>query len=89
MTRPPSATETDILTDIDAQTARRLIESASDIALVLDARGGVLQAHLQDIELSHSLGSSWEGKAWAETVTDDSREKIGLLMGGHTTGGAA
>lgn len=80
MSRPSSTTEVDILSDIDAPTTRRLIESASDLSLVLDASGQVLQASLQDADLARALASSWPGRAWADTVTDDSREKIALLM---------
>ena len=80
MRHPASETEIELLTDIDAPTARRLIESASDLALVLDAQGVVLQASLQDGELARSLAPTWQGRPWVETVTDDSREKIGQLM---------
>lgn len=80
MRHPSAATDRPLLGDIDARTAHRLIESASDIALVLDGEGRILQASLQDPELARGAARGWRGKPLADTVTDDSREKIATLL---------
>ncbi len=70
----------DILGSIDAPTAERLIESASDIALVMADDGTVIHAVLQDPALAQGVAAAWVGQAWAQTVSTDSRDKIAVLL---------
>lgn len=69
-----------ILGDIDAPTAERLIESASDIALVLADDGTILHAVLQDPALALAAPGAWVGQPWSQTVGSDSRDKIATLL---------
>ena len=71
-----------LLNDLDGETASKLITVASDIALVIsNAREGViLDVSLGSEALSASVADHWIGKAWADTVTPESRAKIESLL---------
>jgi transcriptional regulator PpsR len=76
----PAGKKQEILGDIDAKSAAGLIGSCSDIALVLDSAGTVLEVIVQDAALAAMAGTGWKGRSWADTVTVESREKVeGLL----------
>ncbi|MDP9088103.1 MAG: transcriptional regulator PpsR [Pseudomonadota bacterium] len=70
------------LTDIDSETAGRLITVASDVALVVSdvERGVIRDVSFGNAELAEELTDKWVGKQWADTVTDDSRPKIEALL---------
>lgn len=76
----PAGKKQEILGDIDAKAAARLIGSSSDIALVLDGAGSVLDVLVQDVALSALAGAGWKGRAWADTVTVESRDKVESLL---------
>ena len=74
------AKKAQLLGDVDSRTVSRLIGASSDIALVLDGTGHVLDVIVQDAELATLVGLAWKGRAWSDTVTVESREKVeGLL----------
>ena len=62
--------------DLDPRAAVRLVESTSDLVVLLDAAGCVLEVAIHDGSLSGLGTPSWVGKPWVETVTVESREKI-------------
>lgn len=66
--------------DIDAQTASRLLGASSDIALVLDDDGKILDVVTQAKELAEQASRKWRGRLWAHTVTPESREKVEALL---------
>ena len=68
------------LAGVDSTGAARAIETASDIALVLDADGIVRDLAFGSDELSREGFEDWVGKPWAETVTVESRPKIEALL---------
>ena len=68
------------LGDIDAKTAVRLIGSSSDLALVLDSAGFILDVIVQDAALSALVGPGWKGSRWVDLVTVESREKIESIV---------
>ena len=78
--RRPAGKKQEILGDIDAKTAARLIGSSSDIALVLDSGGLVLDVIVQDAALAALVGGGWKGRRWVDSVTVESREKIESLL---------
>ena len=78
--RRPAGKKQEILGDIDAKTAARLIGSSSDIALVLDSGGLVLDVIVQDAALAALVGRGWKGRHWVDSVTVESREKIESLL---------
>lgn len=68
------------LGDVDADVAAKLVAAASDIAVVVDAKGIVRDVAFGSEELTTEGFSNWIGQPWAQTVVPDSREKIDQLM---------
>jgi transcriptional regulator PpsR len=66
--------------ELDVAQAQRLIDAAGDIALVLDGEGTVLDVRAHDRELQKTAKRAWVGKAWADTVHADSRDKVAALL---------
>jgi len=69
-----------LIGDIDAQVANRLLGTASDVVLVLDRDGQVLDLHIPDEQLATLLGTDWRGRAWRELVTVEGRDKVDALL---------
>ncbi len=69
-----------LLGELDAKSASRLVESASDIALVLDDHGTILDLVVQDPELPSDAAGEWIGRPWVQTVTIESRQKVEALL---------
>jgi transcriptional regulator PpsR len=65
-----------IIGDLDPKAAVRLVESTSDLVVLLDAGGRVLEVAIHDGSLSGLDAQAWVGKLWVETVTVESREKL-------------
>jgi transcriptional regulator PpsR len=84
MTRPPKKNPLEATTTpargLDAEQARRLIESVGDVALMLDGNGLVLEVHAHDAELQKVVRREWRGRTWSETVSIESRDKVRLLI---------
>ena len=62
--------------DLDPKSAVRLVESTSDLVVLLDAEGHVLEVAVHDGSLSSLGAKAWAGRPWVDTVTVESREKI-------------
>lgn len=78
--RRPTTRKQDLVGDIDASVANRLLGTASDIVLVLDRQGQVLDLHVPDEQLAALLGTDWRGRAWRELVTVEGRDKVDALL---------
>lgn len=75
--------------NLDSETAGKLITVASDVALVVsDAQRGVIRdVSFGSDELAVEVAADWVGKTWAETVTPESRHKVeGLLRDSSQSG---
>jgi transcriptional regulator PpsR len=70
------------LGDLSADTAANVIETATDIALVLDGEGVIQDIAFQQTDLSTELGgyAKWFGRSWRETVTVESQPKVTALL---------
>ncbi len=68
--------------NLSAQTTADIIEAATDIALVIDANGVILDIAFQQPKLSTELGGcgEWIGRLWSDTVTVESRPKVTALL---------
>lgn len=62
------------------QLAEAFVSLASDIALVLDENGVVLNVAQGGAAPMAPSAHEWVGRAWADTVTGDTRAKVGLLL---------
>ncbi|MBK1648670.1 transcriptional regulator PpsR [Rhabdochromatium marinum] len=71
------------LGDLGTDAAAELIAAASDIALILDSEGRILDLAFGNDELSTQIGD-WIGLSWSDTVTSSSRARIGQLL--HSAG---
>jgi transcriptional regulator PpsR len=69
-----------ILAGLGASTVDRLIATAADLALVIDANGTIQDVSIGNEELKGMGIQAWLGKTWLETVTVESRPKIEALM---------
>lgn len=68
--------------DLDSETAGKLVTVSSDVALVVsDAQQGLIRdVAFGSDEIAVELADHWVGKPWAETVTNDSRPKVEALL---------
>ena len=66
------------LGDLTARTAANVIETAADIALVIDGDGVIHDVAFQQANLSAELGGygKWFGRTWSETVTVEGQPKV-------------
>ena len=76
------------LGELDAESAADLIAAASDVTLVLDGAGVILDLVFQNEELLKDLNESpgWIGRPVAATVAADSRSKVEALLRDGATG---
>ncbi len=68
------------LGELDAKTVSRLVGASSDIALVLDDEGTIIEVMTQRDELSARGAREWIGRPWVQTVTVESRQKVEALL---------
>lgn len=68
------------LAGIDAVSAARAVERASDLALVIDADGVIRDVAFGSEELTREGFEDWLGRRWIDTVTVESRPKIEALL---------
>jgi transcriptional regulator PpsR len=73
---------TQLLGGLSAETAANIIETATDIALIVDGDGVIQDVAFQQTDLSAELGGygRWLGRPWRETVTAESQPKIAVLL---------
>ena len=74
------------LTGLDAETVAGLIVASTDIALIVDRRGVIRDLAIPNLELLEELGGDWIGKSLIDTVTEDSRPKVDLLLADRAAG---
>lgn len=71
------------------QLAEAFVSLASDIALVLDADGIVLNVAQGGAAPLAPAAHEWIGRAWVDTVTGDTRAKINALLKDEASTGMA
>ncbi len=65
---------------ITTESAAMLIANATDITLVLDDKGVILDMAIASAELARDIEDDWTGMDWEATVTVESRTKIRELL---------
>lgn len=78
MPRPIGALST--LGALDAKSAVRLMRASSDVALVMDTGGTILEVLTHGDEEVTRHVQAWRGRTWAQTVSDDSRQKVEAML---------
>lgn len=68
------------LAGLDAQATAALLAAAADIALVIDRQGLISSVAVGNPELSVIGHQRWQGKAWVDIVTSESRSKVTALL---------
>ncbi len=71
---------------LDAYAAARLVESAGDLALVIDADGHVIDVTFAGEDWSGGGATRWRGQEWSAIVTVESRNKIGEMIAAARAG---
>jgi len=66
--------------EIDAPTAAALLAVASDVALVMDATGVIREVTVGSGDSQIEGAAQWVGRAWVDTVTEETRLKIDALL---------
>jgi transcriptional regulator PpsR len=70
----------DALAGLDAQATAALLAAAADIALVIDRQGLISSVAVGNPELGLIGHQRWQGKAWVDIVTVESRSKVTALL---------
>jgi transcriptional regulator PpsR len=65
---------------IETQAVASMLVAASDVALVVDAQGVILDAAFGNSDLAKDSYRDWIGRRWVDTVSIDSRSKIEELV---------
>jgi transcriptional regulator PpsR len=74
------ASQQSLLGDLGPAAILAIAQTASDITLVLNADGTVIDVAYRDRDLSKYRPESWIGRLFAETVTLESLEKVEALL---------
>ncbi len=62
------------------ELARTFVSLSSDIALVIDRNGVITSVEQAGVQPMSPGAQDWVGRSWSETVTGETRAKIGLLL---------
>ncbi len=65
---------------LDASGVARLVGASSDIALVLDGEGTILDVVIHGDDAAAVRAREWRGQPWVQTVAPDSRQKVEALL---------
>ena len=76
---PSPASDLSALSQLAPQLAQTFVSIASDIALVIDDAGVIQNVALGAEPLAEGA-QAWVGRAWADTVTGETRRKVELLL---------
>ncbi len=71
---------------ISTESAATLIAKATDITLVMDDNGLILDMAIASADLARDLTDDWTGRSWESTVTVESRSKIKELLSAAVAG---
>ena len=77
---PRTPVEPHALGALDAKSAARLVQAASDMALVLDDEGTILDVVVQGDDAAAKRVRGWRGQPWVQMVAPDSRQKVESLL---------
>ena len=76
----PFSSPSQFLAHLSAETAGKLVASAADVALIVDADGVIRDMAFGSESLKNLGYDRWIGQPWVQTVTKESRQKIEALL---------
>ncbi|MCA0304948.1 MAG: transcriptional regulator PpsR [Proteobacteria bacterium] len=70
------------LAELDADAIASMVTAAADVTLIVDQAGMIRDYAFNNDDLARDLDGAgrWRGRAWAETVTPDSRSKVETIL---------
>ncbi|MBL8224356.1 MAG: transcriptional regulator PpsR [Chromatiales bacterium] len=71
---------------LDADVAAQALVASADVAIVVDQRGVIRDSAFGSDELGDVLAAGLVGQAWVDTVSPESRAKVGALLAEAATG---
>lgn len=77
---PRTPGEQPALGALDAKSAARLVQASSDVALVLDHEGTILDVVVHGDDAAARRVRAWRGQPWVQTVAPDSRQKVEAML---------
>jgi transcriptional regulator PpsR len=77
---PRTSGEKHVLGALDARSATLLVQASSDIALVLDTSGTILDVVIRGDDAAARTAREWRGRPWVQTVTVESRQKVEAML---------
>lgn len=72
---------------LGAGLGSQLVLEANDICLIIDKTGVIEQVEIASDDASLVPARQWVGKAWSDTATEESRQKINDLLNGERSSG--
>ncbi|MEJ2530711.1 MAG: transcriptional regulator PpsR [Halioglobus sp.] len=57
-----------------------LLEKVADFSMLVDVQGQILEVAVASDELGGYVDDSWVGRNWADTVTEDGRDKVREML---------
>ncbi len=69
-----------LLSDMGGDAIADLITAAADVVLILDKEGIIRDMAVGSEDMLHSGCQDWVGKAWLQTVTQESQPKVQALL---------
>ena len=72
--------EKQLLGALDARSATRLVQASSDVALVLNTEGTILDVVIRGDDAAAKRARAWRGLPWVQIVTPDSRQKVEAML---------
>ena len=78
------------LAELDADAVASMVTAAADVTLIVDQAGMIRDYAFNNDDLARDLDGAgrWRGRAWAETVTPDSRSKVETILREAAAGAA-
>ena len=76
----PFAEPESMLGGLSADTTGILLSMATDISLIVDSQGVIRDIATGSDELAKESFAEWVGLQWVDTVTQDSRPKVEMLL---------
>ncbi|MCF7984419.1 MAG: transcriptional regulator PpsR [Thiohalocapsa sp.] len=65
---------------LHTEAVATLIAAASDIALILDKQGVIVDLAFGNDEVSSQVAEDWIGRSWGDTVTPETRPRVDALI---------